>query len=66
MVSECLDQNELGLASETLVCELDRLAIQPPRETMTTLRAAVVRMGDGWLEPPYRDAWERLQQAGES
>jgi len=64
-VREYLDHNELGLAFETLVYELDQLGIRPPRETLNGLRSAAARMGDGNLEPTYRHAWERLQRMTE-
>ena len=61
-VSEFLDHNELGLAFELIVYELDRLEVNPPDETLERLRSAAERMGgDSALEPEYREAWERVQ-----
>ena len=61
-VGEYLDHNELGLAFELIVYELDRLEVSPPDDTLERLRSAAERMGrESELEPDSRDAWERLQ-----
>jgi len=61
-VTEYLDHNELGLAFELIVYELDRLAVNPADDTLDRLRSAVERMGgESALEPEYRKAWERMQ-----
>jgi len=66
-VTEFLDHNELGLAFELIVHELDRLEVNPPDDTRERLRSAAERMGgESAMEPEYRDAWERVQTRGSS
>jgi hypothetical protein len=61
-VEEYLDHNELGLAFELIVYELDRLEVSPPDDTLERLRSAAERMGgESAFEPDSREAWERVQ-----
>jgi hypothetical protein len=61
-VGEYLKHNELGLAFELIVYELDRLEVSPPDDTLERLRSAAERMGgESALEPDSREAWERVQ-----
>jgi hypothetical protein len=44
-VEEYLDHNELGLAFDLIVYELDRLEVRLPADTLERLRSAAERMG---------------------
>jgi hypothetical protein len=61
-LGEYLEHNELGLAFELIVHELDRLEVSPPDDTLERLRSAAERLGgESALEPDSREAWERVQ-----
>jgi hypothetical protein len=60
-VEEYLDHNELGLAFEALVFDLDQQRPGVPPETLSRLRSAVERMGASAFDADCLDAWERIQ-----
>jgi len=63
-LNEYLDHNELGLAFESIVYELDRVDGVLPQGTIDSLRSAYDRMGQWPLDAPYREACERVHARG--
>ena len=60
-VEEYLDHNELGLAFQAIVFELDARQTVVSAKAVERLRAAVERMGASALDADDLAAWERLQ-----
>jgi hypothetical protein len=59
---EYLDHNELGLAFEALIVELDQRGSGANSDTLTHLRSALERMSTSAFDTEYLDAWERVQR----
>ena len=60
-VEEYLDHNELGLALEAIVFEVDAGRTIVSAETLDRLRATVTRIGTSAFDADHLAAWERLQ-----
>jgi hypothetical protein len=59
-VEEYLDHNELGLAFEAIVFEVDAGRTTVSAETLDRLRATVKRIGTSAFDADHLAAWERL------
>jgi hypothetical protein len=61
-IEEYLDHNELGIAWEALISELDARQTTLPSDALAHMRSALERIGGSAFDAEYLAAWERVQQ----